>query len=120
MLLEQIETKLKEIDNNCFYGAVDPRMRETLWNYIVFTRKPTRVNENKTGLTYCFSVNIVRENYIEDGLDLTVIQKMLEIAGMRLAGNDIEYVYITKPNTNIVVEMASIDFVKPVKVSFNG
>lgn len=115
MILNTIKEKLQELDPNVFYGMVDPKMRETLWNYTVFNRKPTRIAENRTGYTYCFSINIVRENFIPDGTDMAVIAKMLEIPGMRLAGNDIEYTYITKPNTNVVVEMLSIDFVKPVK-----
>lgn len=91
-------------------------MQETVWDYIVFNRKPTKPNPNKTGYSYYFTVNIIRENFIPEGLDLEVIDKMLEIPGMRLAGNDMEYTYVAKMNTDVVVEMLSIDFVKPVKV----
>jgi hypothetical protein len=35
---------------------------------------------------------------------------------MKLAGTDMEYNYTAKPNTNTVVEMLSIDFVRAVKV----
>lgn len=116
MILETIKDKLKEIDPNVFYGMVDDKMRETVWDYIVFNRKVTKPGTNRTGYSYYFSVNIVRENFIPEGLDLSVIKKMLEIPGMRLAENDMEYNYTAKPNTNIVVEMLSIDFVRPVKV----
>lgn len=115
MILNKIQDKLLEIDPNVFYGAVDNSVKETLWNYIVFNRKPTKINPNQTSYTYYFSVNIVRENYVPEGLDLEVIQKMKEIPGIKLAGNDMEYNYIKKPNTNIVVEMLSIDFVKAEK-----
>lgn len=94
---------------------VDPVMRETVWDYIVFNRKPTKVNENKTGYSYYFTVNIIRENFIPEGLDLAVIEKMRSIPGMKLSGVDMEYTYVAKPNTNVVVEMLSIDFVKAVK-----
>ncbi len=116
MILDEITEKLQEIDPVVFYGMVDNRMRETVWDYIVFNRKPTKVGANRTGYNYYFSVNIVRENFIPEGLDLIVIEKMLEIPGMRLAGNDMEYAYTSKPSTNVVVEMLSIDFVRPVKV----
>lgn len=116
MILETIKNKLLEIDPNVFYGMVDNSMRESVWDYIVFNRKPTKAATNRTGYSYYFSVNIVRENFIPEGLDLTVISKMLEIDGMRLAGTDMEYNYTAKPNTNNVVEMLSIDFVKAVKV----
>ena len=107
---------MKEVDPNVFYGMVDDKMRETVWDYIVFNRKVTKPGTNRTGYSYYFSVNIVRENFIPEGLDLSVIKKMLEIPGMRLAESDMEYNYTAKPNTNNVVEMLSIDFVRPVKV----
>ena len=116
MILNDIKEKLQEIDPNVFYGMVDPVMQETVWDYIVFNRKPTKINENKTGYSYHFTVNIVRENFIPEGLDLTVIEKMRSIPGMKLSGADMEYMYVAKPNTNVVVEMLSIDFVKAVKV----
>ena len=116
MILNEIKEKLQEIDSRVFYGMVYNSMRETDWNYIVFNRKPTKVGANRTGLNYYFSVNIIREEFIPEGLDMTVIEKMLEIPGMRLAGTDMEYNYTAKPNTDTVVEMLSIDFVRPVKV----
>ena len=116
MILDDINEKLLEVDTNVFYGAVDLNMRETVWDYIVFDRKLTKPSANQTSYSYYFSVHIVRENFIPEGLDLTVIKKMCEIPGMKLAGNDMTYDYTTKPSTNAVVEMLSIDFVRPVKV----
>ena len=116
MILETIKTKLQEIDPNVFYGMADPKMRETVWDYIVFNRKITKPGDERTGYGHYFTVNIIRENFIPEGLELTVIQKMREIPGMKLAAKDMEYRYAAKPNTNIVVEMLSIDFVKAVKV----
>ena len=115
MILDEIKQKLEEIDPNVFYGAVDPRMRETMWNYIVFNRGALRRNANKTGFTRTYSVHIIREDFIPDGLELEVINKMQEIEGMRLADSDGSYTYVPKPNTNHIVEMFSVDFVKPVK-----
>ena len=116
MILETIKEKLQEVDPNVFYGMVDPVMRETVWDYIVFNRKITKPGSDRTGYSHYFTVNIVRENFIPEGFDLTVIEKMREIPGMKLAGTDMEYNYTAKPNTNTVVEMFSIDFVRAVKV----
>jgi hypothetical protein len=116
LILNEIKEKLQEIDPRVFYGMVDNSVRETVWDYIVFNRKLLKPGKNRTGYSYYFSVNIVREDYIPEGLETTVIDKMLEITGMRLAENDMEYYYTEKPNTNAVVEMISIDFVRPVKV----
>lgn len=95
---------------------VDNSVMETVWDYIVFNRKLLKPGKNRTGYSYYFSVNIVREDFIPEGLEIAVIDKMCEITGMRLAENDMEYHYTEKPNTNAVVEMISIDFVRPVKV----
>lgn len=113
MLLNDIREKLEEKDDNVFYGMVDPKMRETEWNYTVFERKKLGFNENKTSASRYFTVHIVREEFIPEGFEMEVIKKVLEIPGMRLTSQDGEYTYVTKPNTNIVVEMFSIDFVKP-------
>ena len=115
MILEEIKTKLEEIDPNVFYGAVNTSMRDMIWDYIVFHRTPTKINENKTVYNEYFSVNVIRENFVPEDLYLTVIDKMLEINGMRLSGSDIGYEYTVKPNTDTVVEMLSIEFMKPKK-----
>ena len=115
MILNEIQTKLKELDEHVFYGMVDNSMQETLWNYIVFNRTTMKPNPNKTGYTDYYTVHIIREEWIPEGFEIDVINKMLEINGMRLAGNDAVYSYVPKPNTNIVVEMLSIDFMKAKK-----
>ena len=115
MILNEIQTKLKELDEHVFYGMVDNSMQETLWNYIVFNRQKIVENKNKTGYTYYYTVHIIREEWIPEGFEIDVINKMLEINGMRLTGNDPVYSYVPKPNTNIVVEMLSIDFMKAKK-----
>ena len=115
MILDDIKNKLEEIDPNVFYGMVDDSMKEMLWNYIVFNRSVKRASQNKTGFSDVYSVHIIRENFIPEGLEETVIEKMLEISGMRLDGAEGVYTYIQKPNTNTVVEMFSVEFVKPKK-----
>lgn len=115
MILNEIKKKLEEIDSHVFYGMVDDSMQKTLWNYIVFNRTLMKGNQNKTGYTDYFTVHIIREEWIPEGLEIEVINKMLEINGMRLSGSDATYAYVPKPNTNIVVEMLSIEFMKAKK-----
>ena len=115
MILEDIKNKLLEVDENVFYGMVHQRMNETLWNYIVFDRSVMSINANKTGYTDKFTVHIIREEWIPEEVVFAVIDKMLEIPGMKLAGNDATYDYFEKPKTNVVIEMLSIDFVKQKK-----
>lgn len=115
MILTDIKNKLKEIDDNVFYGMVDSKMKETNWNYIVFNRKSLTSNTNKTSFSEVFSVHVIRENFIPEDLPIEVINKIQELAGVRLAGEG-AYNYIEKSNTNVVVEMFSIDFVRAKKV----
>ena len=115
MILDEIKTKLQEIDSEVDYGTVKRSRRETVWNYTVFNRGALKISQNKTSYNQYYAIHIVRENFIPEGLVVEYIDKMLEIAGMRLAGTDIQYTYTTKPNTDRIVEMASVEFVKPVK-----
>lgn len=116
MILTEIKEKLLEIDPVVFYGAVDTSKVETVWDYIVFERKVTKPSANQTGYSHYFTVHIIRENFVPEGLELTVIEKMKEIPGMKLSSNDMTYDYTVKPSTDAVVEMLSIDFVRAVKV----
>ena len=115
LILDEIKTKLKEVDPNVFYGMVDNSMQELVWDYIVFNRTSMKASSNKTGYSDYFTVHIIREHWIPEGLELQIINKMLEISGMRLAGTDAVYTYTSKPKTNVVIEMLSIDFVRPKK-----
>ena len=115
MILDDIKNQLEAVDQRIYYGMVDDEVRETVWNYIVFNRVTLKSAPNKTGYSDYYDVHIIRENFIPEGLDIEVINKMLEIDGMRLAGTDGSYNYIQKPNTNIVVEMLTLHFVRARK-----
>lgn len=115
MILNEIQDKLELIDENVFYGAVDNKMKETLWNYTVFNRVKLSPNPNKTGYTAEFAVHIIRENFIPEGLEEEVIEALKTIKGVRVDSDGGTYDYVTKPGTNIVVEMFSINFYIPRK-----
>ena len=115
MILNDIKEKLLEIDPNVFYGTVDDSMRETFWDYIVFNRTNIKRTGNKTSASDYFEVHIVRENFIPEGMDDEVIAKLCDLPGVKLSGNDSTFAYVQKPNTNIVVEMLTIPFVRARK-----
>ena len=116
MILEDIEAKLREIDPKVYYGMVDASQNETEWNYIVFNRTGITHSANKTGATDRFDVHIIRENYVPEGMDTLIVDALCAIPGVRTAGKDCEFDYVRKPNTNIVVEMLTIPFVRARKV----
>lgn len=115
MILDVIKSKLEEVDPCVYYGTVDEAIRETVWNCIVFARTTLKVTGNKTAYADGYDVLVIRENFIPEGTDLEIIGKMLEIDGMRLSSEDGVYTYIQKPNTNIVVEMLALHFVRARK-----
>lgn len=115
MILNDINERLLEIDPNVFYGTVDESMRETVWDYIVFNRTIIKRNGNKTSASDYFDVHIVRENHVPDGMDDEVIDKLSGLAGVRLSGENCSFAYVQKPNTNTVVEMLTIHFLRARK-----
>ena len=120
MILEDIERVLKEFDPIVFYGMAqdaDPITKEpiTIWNYIVFNRVNIRHTENKNSAGDYFDVHIIRENYVPEGIDDEIIKKLCALAGVKLADTDCTFDYVQKPNTDIVVEMLTIHFVRARK-----
>lgn len=115
MILNDIKEKLEGIKDRVYYAMVDESVRDTVWDYIVFNRARMSISTNKTSYSDYFDVTIVCENYIPEGIDEEIITKMLEIDGIRLADNEGVYNYVQKQNTNIVVEMLTLHFVKARK-----
>ncbi len=115
MILDDIKNKLEEIDPKVYYGMADKEVNETEWNYIVFGRTKFKPTGSKTGYADGYDVGIVRENFVPEGIDLEVIAKMQEIHGIRLSDEGGDYEYIRKPNTNTVVEMLVLHFVRARK-----
>lgn len=114
-MLDLIRDKLREIDPRVYYGGIPESSKDDAWDYLVFMRTSrTRLGSN-TGFSDYFEVAVVREEYIQEGLVEQVIAKIEELDGMRVSGTDVEYVYTRKPGTDHVVELARIQFVRPLK-----
>ena len=115
MLLEDIKAKLETVDPHVFYGLVDESEITDEWNYTVFMRKSLGIEAQKRCYTDRFVVAVIRENYIPEGLETAVIGVMCDIPGMRIADTDGQYSYTRKPNTNTVVEVLTLEFVRARK-----
>lgn len=109
-MLEQLETKLREVADLVFYGSADDVENAALWNYIVFFRDRIARNPNNTGYTDYYTVAIVHENWVPDEMIEVVISKLESLPGVRLANSDIGFDYSRKPSTNAVVEIATLTF----------
>ena len=114
MILADIEAKLKEIDPNVYYGMVDENENIVNYNYIVFNRKTITHNANKTSASDYLDVHVVRENYVPEGMDTAIIKALCELPGVKSAG-DCSFLYALKPNTNTVVEIMTVPFVRARK-----
>lgn len=114
MVLDEIKSKLEEIDPVVQYGLGGVEDGE-LWDYIVFNRTRLKTTGNKTGFADGYDVHIVRENFVPEGVDLEVIKKMQEINGLKFSDDGGEYNYTMKPNTNTVIEVLTLHFVRARK-----
>lgn len=98
------------------YGTAHKHESSKPWNYIVFNKgKFKKGGTSNTDLTYYWNVAIVHEEYIPEGLEEAVIDKILEIKGLRLADGDMPVEYLPKGDSNMVVELLQISFVKTKK-----
>lgn len=105
-----------DIDSNVYYGLAPREDVTNEWNYIVFGQsKLKKSGTSSTDLNGYYYVTIIREDYIPDELIFDVIDKMSEINGLRLADGDYQFTYLTKGNTNMVVEVLQLDFTKTKK-----
>ena len=116
MILSDIEERLKKLDTRVCYGIIDNAVKQSpVWDCIVFGRSNIKYPSNKLSASDYFDVLIIRENYIPDGLDTEIIQTLTALDGVRLAGDTANFDYIQKPNTDTVIEMLTISFVRARK-----
>ena len=115
-MLKRISDALKTTGKPVFYGMAGTLDGEDIWDYIVFFRSMLSSAGGKSGLVDTYEVAIVEEDYISDETISAVIKAMTSLPGVRLKDGDMQYSYTRKPNTGAVVEILTLDFVKPKKV----
>lgn len=115
-MLQEISAALETTGLPVWYGKAGTLSGEDVWDYIVFMRTSLSPNESKRSLADGFTVAIVMEEFVPDDLASDVIKAMTGLPGVRLAQSGGTYQYTTKPNTDTVIEILMLDFVKPSKV----
>ena len=89
------------------------------WNYFVFNRRTTQKASNRMDFETYYEVHVIHEDFIPEGYLQKVITALEEASDpgtkLKAASEDIEYNYIFKGKTNMVVEIATIAFVHPEK-----
>lgn len=117
MFLQEIKEALLTVDPVVYYGAVNPEQKKQAWDYIVFNRKGYRPSAKRTGCSFLFDVHIVRESFIPEGVEESVVRVLTALPGVNLVDGDHGYTYAVKPDTELVVEMLTLTFAKAVKVN---
>lgn len=123
-MLDDIKSKLLELQTEnrdsfgeaVIYGRATSDNVPAKWNYITFNRTIIkRSGTNSNDYNEYFQINLVHEDYVPEENVYKIITKLGEITGLKLASNDIEFNYIVKNRTDMVVEVATITFTHPVK-----
>lgn len=113
-LLQKIESCLSGFGIPVYYGKSFAKQNDS-WNYIVFNRQYiAKSGTNNCDLNYQYQVHIIMENYIDEDFEIQVIKAMQEETRLKLTGTA-QFNYVTKTNTDIVVEMLTLTFTKTHK-----
>lgn len=114
-MLSEIQTALESLGLTVYYGAAGTLSGEDVWDYIVFYRRTLSPSTNKTGLSQVYEVAIVCEEYVPDETVFGVIDAMTALPGVRFADTGGDFQYTTKPNTEQVIEILTLDFTRPMR-----
>ena len=114
-VLSDVQTALAALGVPVFYGAVDTLSPEEVWDYVVFFRRNLSPTGGKTGIAQTYEVALVFEEYVPDEKVWACVDAMTALPGFRLADTGGEYQYTKKPSTEQVIEILTLDFVRPLK-----
>lgn len=111
--LEQLNECLIDFGMPVYYGKSFCKPNDK-WNYIVFNRQAI----NKSGTSnndynYYYQVHVIQENFIEEGLEVQIINAIKEQCHLKFTGQA-QYNYVTK-NDSIIVEMLTLQFTATVR-----
>ena len=114
-ILDKIQDTLEEFELPVWYGKTFCKEKDK-WNYFVFNRKEVdRSGKSRIDFNYYYQVHIIMENYIPEGFEQEVIKRITENTRLKLTDQPMQFNYVTKNNTDMVVEMLTLTFTKPIK-----
>ena len=113
-LLQELEECLSAFDMPVYYGRSFAKQNDT-WNYIVFNRQSiNKSGTSRIDLNYQYQVHIIMEDYIDEDFEIQVIKAIQDNTKLKLTGTA-QYNYVTKNNTDVVVEMLTLTFTRTSK-----
>ena len=114
-ILEKIQDTLETFDYPVYYGRSFCKPTDD-WNYFVFNRQYiSKSGKNNCDFNYYYQIHIIMEDYIPEGFEMDVIKAIQDNTRLKLVDNPLQFNYVTKNNTDMVVEMLTITFTKPVR-----
>ncbi len=114
-ILEQIQESLEIFKLPVWYGKTFCKEKDK-WNYFVFNRKQLeKSGRSNIDYNYNYLVHIIMEDYIPEGFEQEVIKKITENTRLKLVDQPMQFNYVTKNNTDTVVEMLTLEFTKTFK-----
>ena len=115
-ILKQIQDILETFELPVWYGRTFCKEKDK-WDYFVFNRKQVnKSGKSNCDFSYYYQVHIIMEDYIPEGFEQEVIKAIQENTRLKLTDQPMMFNYTTKNNTEIVVEMLTLEFTK----SFRG
>lgn len=114
-ILGSIQENLETFGLPVWYGKTFCKEKDS-WNYFVFNRKEfNRSGNSRVDFNYYYQVHIIMENYIPEGFEQEVIKKITENTRLKLVDQPMQFNYVTKNSTDMVVEMLTLEFTKTFK-----
>lgn len=116
-LLNELKECLLKIDEHVCYGKCsDNYVMEHGWDVIVFNRRSIRKKNYDIIDTY--EVSICRESNIDEDLPIKVIKAIEEDTRLKLDDSEMPFNYIKKDDTDDVIEILTLTFIKARKNAF--
>ena len=114
-ILKKIQDTLESFGYPAYYGRSFAKLDDD-WNYFVFNRYYIKKSgKSNCDLNYYFQVHIIMEDYIEEGFEQEVIKAIQENTKLKLVDSSMNFNYVTKNNTEMVVEMLTLEFTKSIR-----
>lgn len=114
-ILEKIQDTLESFGYPVYYGRSFAKADDD-WNYFVFNRYYIeKSGKSNCDFNYHYQVHIIMEDYIPEGFEQEVIKAIQENTRLKLVDSSMNFNYTTKNNTDMVVEMLTIEFTKSVR-----
>lgn len=114
-ILGKIQDTLDQFKLPVYYGRTFCKEKDA-WNYFVFNKKEFGKNNlSKINFNYYYQVHIIMEDYIPEGFEQEVIKVIQENTRLKLTDQPMQFNYTTKNNTDMVIEMLTLEFTKTFK-----